>query len=381
MKLALLQENLKAALTTVLPAVATKSQPILETVKLSAEGGTLTLTATNLETTIIARCVAKVDVLGERCVPAKLLAELVGQLPNDRVTIEEMGSGALRLCCAHYDATLESRDASDFPTTPALHTTADVPLAFVRDVASLVAPIAATDDSRPALRGVMLRLSTVAEADAADGFRLARLGKELEGETIPAIAALIPAKTLQSAAKALKACETDMVRIGVTSADAGPFDAAGAFMLDAGDVQIITRLIEAAFPDVGRVIPTKYTTRIVVETDALQHAVAVAAIYAKRSSGVLKLQATPPENDMGPGMLVLSANAVSVGESTVALDAMVHGEPAHIALNAEYVAAGLACITTPQVAIELQTAQNPAVLRPVGIDGYVQVIMPMTVRG
>ena len=379
MNLAVLQENLKAALATVMPAVATKSQPILETVRLDAQDNALTLTATNLETTIVARCAAKIEASGARCVPAKLLAELVAGLPNDRVMIEHIAQ-QVRFRCAQVEATLDTLDAEEFPTTPTLRTTADLPITFVRSLATLVAPLAATDTVRPALCGVALRLDTIAEASAADGHRLARLSQELEGATIPPLDALIPAKMLIAAAKALKGIESEYIRIGVSGSATDAFGSASACVLDAGGVQIVTRLIDATYPNAAAAIPTSSTTRVILDTRELRQALAIAAVYAARSSGVVKLQIDPAPTDLSPGRVTLSANAASVGASTITLDAMVVGPATQIALNVGLLADGAGCMSTPQMAIELQTAARPAVLRPVGRDDYFQVIMPMSIR-
>lgn len=380
MNFACLQENLKAALTAVLPAIAAKaSMPILDTVKLVADDNRLTLTATNLETTITARIGAKIETPGACCVPAKVLNELVHGFPNDRITCALDGQ-LLTLTVGHYQTTVECLDVDDYPAIPQVQTTADAPLAFVRDLAALVAPVAATDDTRAALRGVKVSLNGTAEAMAADGFRLAVLEQALEGATIPAVSALIPARTLIAAAKALRTLDEQTVRIGVTQAAGDAFGKTTACLIDAGDIQVLTSIIDGSFPDVARAIPTQFTTRVVVETDELRKAVVVASVYAKRSAEVIKIAVEPPANDMGVGRLTLSANATSVGSSTVTIDAMVTGIETTIALKASFLAAALGCIATPQVAIELQTAQTPAVFKPVGRDGYLQLIMPMLVR-
>jgi DNA polymerase-3 subunit beta len=365
----------------VLPAIAAKStMPILDTVKLVVDDGRVTLTATNLETTISARLGAKVETPGACCVPAKVLAELVHGFPNDRI-ICALDGQILTLTVAHYQTTVECLDIDDFPNIPQVQATADAPLAFIRDLVTLVAPVASTDDTRAALRGVNVSLNGTAEAMAGDGFRLARLEHALEGATIPAVAALIPARALHAAGKALKTLDEQPVRIGVTKAAAGDaFGAVSACVIDAGDIQIITSIIDGTFPDVARVIPEQFTTRVVIETEELRKAVVVASIYAKRSAEIIKINVEPPAGELGAGRLTLSANALSVGSSTVTLDAMVAGISTTIALKASFLAAALGCISTPQVALDVQSAQSPAVFKPVGLDTYLQIVMPMTVR-
>lgn len=379
MRFAVLQENVKAALSAVLPAVG-KGQAILETVKIDVTDR-LTLTTTNLDMAIIARCAAKVEAGGTACVPAKLLSDIIAGLPNDRITLS-LVDDVLTLQCAAYQTTIKVLDPEDFPTVPHVTARADIPLELLRQAAAQVVPAAATSDTRPALTGVHLTLDTVAQAEAADGYRVARLGAELAGRIDPALNVLVPAKTIAAAAKAFRGLDDDLALCIGTAPGAG--DAFGGtpaqLLLDAGDIQVLTRLIDGTFPQIDAVIPVKFTTRVVVEARELRQAVVVAALYAARSAGVVKLQALPAEGDLGYGKVVLSANAAEVGESVVTLSAMVAGPLGQIALNAAYLADALAAITTPQVALELTTPQAPAVFRPVGADGYVHLIMPMMVR-
>ena len=62
------------------------------------------------------------------------------------------------------------------------------------------------------------------------------------------------------------------------------------------------------------------------------------------------------------------------------LDAMIDGGEAKIAFNARYLSDVLAVIRQKQVALETTTPSSPGVLRPVGIDNYVHVVMPMFVQ-
>jgi DNA polymerase III subunit beta len=56
------------------------------------------------------------------------------------------------------------------------------------------------------------------------------------------------------------------------------------------------------------------------------------------------------------------------------------GEGGQIALNVKYLAELLGSVKTGQIALETQTASSPGVFKPVGQDGYVHIIMPMSIR-
>lgn len=382
MNLAVLQENLKRGLATIAPAVPTKTtQQILTTVRLTAtEAGRLELAATNLETTITCSVGAKVAEPGVTCVPAKLLADVIGSLPNDKITLTLLKTG-LRLVCAGSETTIKALEADDFPTLPtvapgAIQLTAET----LVDVAHQVVLAAATTDARPALCGVRVVIDGAwATYTALDGCRLAQRTAELEAHVGDQLQLLVPAKALAIAAKALKDAEGP-VQLGLTCS--GSDDVLGEvrqLALSAEGVTVVTRLLDSTFPDTTRVIPSRFLARLVCDTGALRQAAQLAQHFAPKSFGNVKLEATSG-GDLRPGRVTLSANLAEVGDAKVVVDAMADGPGGVVALNAAYLLDALGCIDTPQVAIELGDAAQPAVFKPVGVDGYLHIVMPMTVR-
>src|SRR3990170_8831905 len=88
MKLSCLQENLSRGLAVVGRAIAARTTlPITNNVLLATDKSRLKLIATNLEMAISYWVGAKVEEEGAITVPARLLAEFVNSLPNDRIDI------------------------------------------------------------------------------------------------------------------------------------------------------------------------------------------------------------------------------------------------------------------------------------------------------
>ncbi|GIW09193.1 MAG: hypothetical protein KatS3mg061_0250 [Dehalococcoidia bacterium] len=185
MRVSCLQENLKRGLAVVGRAVASRSTlPITGNILLATDEGRLRLAATNLEIGITCWIGAKVEGEGAIAVPAKLLSEFVGVLPNDRIDLSLTGK-VLRLKCARFEARINGQDADDFPPVATWQTLVDsasrdgevvtvtVEAEALQEAISQVVFAAATDDSRPVLAGV---LTQIGEEEitfaAADGFRL-----------------------------------------------------------------------------------------------------------------------------------------------------------------------------------------------------------------
>jgi DNA polymerase-3 subunit beta len=78
--------------------------------------------------------------------------------------------------------------------------------------------------------------------------------------------------------------------------------------------------------------------------------------------------------------MTVAARSEEVGDDVGEMDAVIEGEEAKIAFNGKYLADVLSVLHEEQVALEITTPSSPGVLRPVGVDNYVHVIMPMFVQ-
>ncbi|MFP4437967.1 MAG: DNA polymerase III subunit beta [Chloroflexaceae bacterium] len=376
MKLSCLQENLKRGLATVSHAVASKSTlPVLANVLLATDNGRLKLAATNLEVGITCWIGAQIAEEGASTVPAKLLSDVVGGLPNDKVTLTlDARTQSVNLACARFTNNIKGIEADEFPPIPTVaerDPVVTLPADMLREAIDQVAFAAAGDDSRPVLAGVLIRLrGNEAVFAAADGFRLAKRIITLPEPVATSQELIVPARALSELARIIGDAES--VALSVT-----PEGNQVLFHTESTD--LVSRLIDGKFPDFERIIPTDHTTRAVLETQELTKAVKLASFFANASQNIVKIT-VEPGGDMGPGKLVISANAAEVGDNTGELDGMVHGEGGQIALNVKYLAEALNAMKTAQVALETQTPQSPGVLKPVGQEGYVHIVMPMTIR-
>ncbi|WP_129628679.1 DNA polymerase III subunit beta [Candidatus Oscillochloris fontis] len=377
MKLTCLQENLKRGLATVSHAVAGKSTlPVLSNVLLATDGGRLKLAATNLDVGITHWIGAQVQEEGAITVPAKLLADVIGGLPNDHVTLTlDARTQTVKIECARYTSNIKGIEAEEFPIIPTVSDRApavSLSPATLREAIDQVAFAAASDDSRPVLAGVLVRLrENRLTFAAADGFRLATRIVQLPDAVAQQQEFIVPARSLVELARIAADSEG---QISLTMSPGG-----GQALFHTENTELVSRLIDGKFPDFERIIPSQYLTRSVLDTSELAKAVKLASFFANPSQNVVKLT-IEPGGELGPGRLVISANAAEVGDNTGEIDGMIHGEGGQIALNVKYLADALAAIKTAQVALETQGSQNPGVFKPVGQEGYVHIVMPMSLR-
>jgi DNA polymerase-3 subunit beta len=377
MQLTIMQEALKDGLATVKAAVAGKSPiPVLTHILLATDGQALRLAATNLEIGITHQLPAEVAAQGAVAIPAKLLTDVVGGLPNDRVTLTLAAhTQTLTVACGRFKNNIKGLDADEFPPIPTLADaapTAAIPADVLREAIGQVAFAAASDDARPVLAGVLLRLQdSQLFMAAADGVRLATRTVVLPAPVTRPVEVIVPARALAELGRIAGEVQGS---VAMTVASGG-----GQVRFHTAHTTLVARLIDGRFPDVERIIPQRHTTRAVLETAELAKAVKLASYFAATSQHVVKLT-LEPGGDLGPGRLVISANAVEVGDNTGELDGTIHGEGGQIALNVAFMAEWLSAVKTPQVAFETVSHLSPAVLKPIGVEGSTHVIMPMSLQ-
>ncbi len=377
MRLTCLQENLSRGLSVVGRAVATRTTlPITNNVLLATDQSRLRLTATNLEMAISCWIGAKVTEEGAITVPARLLTEFVSSLPNDKIDISlSPRAKTLELKCARFEARISGVDASDFPPIPKVEPTITTRVeveALQRGITQVVFA-AAVEESRPVLTGVNAEfegdLLTLA---AADGFRLAVHKLPLALSVSQKATVIIPARTLAELNRLL----TDQEEAVDITVD--PNKSQALFRLK--NIELVSQLVQGTFPNYAQLIPQSLTTRAVVDVAAFLRATKTASIFARDGSGIVRLVVVPGSGELTPGKMTVSARSEEVGDDVGEIDAVIEGEEAKIAFNGKYLADVLGVLREEQVALEITNPSSPGVIRPVGVDNYVHVVMPMFVQ-
>ena len=376
MKLSCLQENLNRGLSIVGRAVATRSTlPITQNILLSAEQSRLKLSATNLEMAITCWIGAKVKQKGDITIPARLLSDFVNSLPNDLIEVNlPANSRILELKSGHFQAHIHGIDAADFPPIPQINDgiTTTIEAASLREGIAQVAFAAATEESRPVLTGINTEFDgEQLNLVAADGFRLAVHKTTLSSPVKEKTTVIIPARTLNELNRLLGEQE-EPVEITVN-------EKKSQILFRLKDAEIVSQLIQGSFPNYSQVIPQSYTTRAVVDINEFLRVTKMASIFARDASGIVRLVITPG-SELNPGKVTVSAQAEEVGDNVGEVDALTDGEEAKIAFNVKYLSDVLSVLSQAQVALELTTPSSPGTIRPIGVDNYVHVVMPMFVQ-
>lgn len=378
MKLTCNQQELAKGLSTVSHAVSTRTTlPILSHILIVTEGDHLRLAATNLEIGITCRVPANVQQEGTTTVPARLFTDFVNGLSESPVTLAlNPETQSLKVSGKPSQCTIRGMDAAEFPAIPsadAAEAAVELPAAELREMINHTAFAAATDDARPVFTGVLARaLDGVLTFAAADSFRLAVRKADISGAASLADV-LIPAKTLTELGRILPADTETAVRMIVTPNR-------NQVVFQAGDINLVSNLIAGQFPNFEAILPKSSATRASLPTAEFRQAAKTASLFARDSANIVRLKVEAGEGGgVMPGSVTLLATAEEIGDTTTTLNAAVDGNGLEIIFNVKYLTDVLGVIDSGDVALELNTPQQPGVVKPVGAlsDKYVYVIMPM----
>ena len=378
MKLSCLQENLSKGLAVVSRAVATRSTlPVTQNVLISTDQSRLKLSATNLEIAITTWIGASIEDEGAITLPARILTEFVNTLEGYKIDFSlPEGNGILNISSGRSKATINGIDAEEFPPIPTVldGIRAVVNAGVLKKAISRVAFAAATEESRPVLTGVELKIEgNDFSLAAADGFRLAvqkdKLTEPIDGN----IEVIIPARTMNELNR-LVSDDSEEIEVVMTPTR-------GQILFRSGDIEIVSQLLQGNFPNYQQLLPEEHSTRSIFDTNALQRAVRSASIFARDGSNIVRMQLVPPTEEDDNGKALISARSEEVGDNEDVVDAeSLEGEESKIAFNSRYLMDVLAVLDKGNVVLETTTASSPGVFKPVEEDGYTHVVMPMFVQ-
>jgi DNA polymerase-3 subunit beta len=374
MKVSCLQENLAKGLNIVSRAVAprTATLPVLTHVLLATDGGRLKIAATNLELGVSCWIGAKVESEGAVTVPARTMSDLVNLLSAEKVELDvNVRTQTMQVKSGKTDANIKGMDAAEFPIIPAFTPAgaAFVEPAVLKRLISQVAFAASTDESRPTMTGVLTKLvgDTITMV-ATDGFRLSVRKGKLKEPVAEARTILVPAKAIAEVGRVIGDQE-EPVAISITPT-------LGQVLFHMSNVDVVAQLIDQKFPNYEHIIPKKHETRTILNTADMLKACRQAGIFARESLDTVRLSIKPGE-DVDPGRMTVTARADETGDNQSDLEASVHGQAIEIGFNVRFLIDALSVIDTPQVAVETTSARSAGILKAIGDDDVLHVLMPM----
>jgi DNA polymerase-3 subunit beta len=325
------------------------AMPVLAGMHLTAEDGTLSLSAFDYETS--ARVDAPADVLqsGTVLVSGRLLAEIAKAIPNRPVDMMLDGS-RVTIKCGASKFTLLTMPVGEYPTLPDMPPDVGVVAGpvFAHAVAQ-VAVAASKDETLPILTGMLVEIDGgKLTLMATDRYRLAlrEIPWTPNGADVPS-SALVRARTLTDVARGIAA-------VGDVTLSLTDDDRNGMVGFQVGSRRSTSLLVDGDYPKVRALFPAESTGCAVVEVAALTDAVRRVALVAERN--------TPARMSFTSGSVTVEAGAGEDAQAVESVDCTMDGPDITQAYNPHFLLDGLAALTTPSVRVSFTQPQKPAVL-------------------
>lgn len=339
-------------LATVTKVVESRNTiPILSTVRLVAEGGRLTATATDLDIQITGSVLCEGDFAG--CLDAKMLSGIVNKLTGDTVDISD-DDGQVCVKASRSRFKKHTLPIDDFPSIDV----GALPHGFDCDLAAMVGPARfaiSTEETRFYLCGVYLQPES---ATATDGHRLSTRKHESLGD-FPGV--ILPSKLVGMLPKGKVHVDLSDTKVRIT-ADA-----------DDGGTVIVSKLIDGTFPDYDRVIPKNNDKFVTFDNAELRAAAERVAVAAEQRGRGVRL-------DITADAIALSLRGEAEAQDSVAVDAGGLGdEPLTVGFNVTYLADVLNNLPSGPVDLALADGGSPALFTSNAAEGQRIVLMPMRV--
>ncbi len=368
MKTNLLTENLKRGLGIVMRGVSAKaSLPVLSMVLIKAEKEGLVLQSTDLEISLKVKVRAKIEEKGEVIVPAKIFSELVSTLPAGSVELATEKE-SLTVVGNKIRANIMGQSSAEFPVLPSASGKGiNLDLVEYKEKMDKVAVAAARDDSRPVLSGVLWQFNEKEiNLVATDGYRLGldSLKKVEKFEEQNGKRFVLPVRAVLEMTRIFDQTEG---KIGVEFDDEKQ-----QVIFSSTEVELSSRLIAGEFPPYQKVIPSDKKMMITVDREDFMEGVKRAALFARDSANVVKLNITD-------GVLKIMADNDQTGNTETEVEVLMEGENVKAAFNAKYLLDYLGAINQEKVILETEGELKPAVFKLEGED-FVHIIMPFRVQ-
>lgn len=364
MLLTILQENLADGLKTVSSFVPSSPQlPLLESLLIRAEKGTLSFTATDLSIGARVKARAKVEEEGALAVKAKNFVSLVNQLPPGKILLKKE-ENKLIVESEKTRAEFNISEPDDFPKLKEGEEKATLNKEQLREVSEKVCFAAAGDETRAVLTAVKIEKRNGEQRTiATDGFRLSvkELKKEFVSEEEDV---LVPARLFPELVRIIQPEE----KIGIGKEKEGK-----TLILTFGDVLINAQLIEGVYPEFEKIIPQNFSTRAVFDRKEFDRSVRTAAIFARESSNIVRLK-------FEDNRIEISANSPQVGAHKTKFPAKIEGEDLKAAFNHRFLLEYLKSAAGEEIVFESAGPLKPGVFKNPDDPTYLHIIMPVRVQ-
>ncbi|ADQ17929.1 DNA polymerase III, beta subunit [Leadbetterella byssophila DSM 17132] len=336
--------------------------PILENFLFELDQNKLVVTASDMQTVMVAELDVNSSDVASIAIPARLLMDTLKSLPEQPITVNlNTDTFGVEIVTSTGRFKITGENPLDFPRPPQVNKNFNIELNSDVLAAAINNTIFATstDDLRPAMTGVFMDIqSDHTTFVATDGHRLIRYRRnDIQSSTDNRL--ILPRKALNLLKSSLP---SDVVPV-VTE-----FSSSNAFF-SFGNIKLICRLIDERYPDYDNVIPKANPYKLIVERSTFLATLKRISIFSNKTTHQIRLK-------MEPNELTISAEDLDYSNEAVEKIACeFDGELLEIGFNAKFLSEMLSNLSSSTVMMELSQPNRAGLIVPTSKQDNEDILM------
>lgn len=336
--------------------------PILENFLFEIKDNTLTISATDLQTSMVTSLSIEAKEEGRVAMPSKILIDTLKTLPDQPVAFSvDTQTLAIEISAGDGKYKLSGENADDFPKIPVIENVSTVNLAssILSEAINKTIFAVSNDELRPAMSGVFVQLSDQnITFVATDAHRLVRYRRTDVG-TDKATSIILPKKALTLLKSSLPSDDTNVsVEYNTTNA-----------FFQFGSINLICRLVDERYPDYEAVIPQVNPNKLTVDRLLFLNTLRRVVIFANKTTHQVRLKISGSE-------LHISAEDLDfANEAHERLSCQFEGEDLEIGFNAKFLVEMLNNLNSEEVVLEMSTPNRAGLLLPALKEDNEEILM------
>ncbi|TZF82182.1 DNA polymerase III subunit beta [Pedobacter sp. BS3] len=336
--------------------------PILENFLFEIRDGILTISATDLQTSMTTSLTVESKEEGKIAIPAKILLETLKTLPDQPIafTVDDQ-TFAVEISAGDGKYKLSGENGEDFPKIPTVENASAVnlPASVLSEAINKTIFAVSNDELRPAMTGVYCQLSPQhVTFVATDAHKLVRYRRK-DVRSDAAASFIIPKKALNLLKSSLP---SDDVNVSVE------YNSTSAFFRF-GNINLICRLIDERYPDYEAVIPQNNPNKLTLDRALFLNSLRRVVIFANKTTHQVRLKIS------GSELNISSEDLDFANEAHERLGCQYEGDDMEIGFNARFLIEMLSNLGGEEVVLEMSTPNRAGLLIPQTNDENEDVLM------
>ena len=329
--------------------------PILDNFLFELEHSKLTVSASDLETTMASTLEVESESEGSVAIPAKLLLETLKTFPEQPLTFVIEDNNTIEISSNHGKYALAYASADEFPKAISLDNASTT--VFSADVLATAISktifAAGNDDLRPVMSGVFFQFSTESLTFVAtDAHKLVKYSRtDVKADETAEF--IMPKKPL-NLLKGILAGSDDTVSIEYNDSNA-------KFSFE--NSVLICRLIDGKYPNYEAVIPKENPNHLTISRNQFLNSVRRVSIFSNKTTHQIRLKIAGAE---------LNISAEDIDYSNKAEERLTcdyQGDDMQIGFNSRFLSEMLSNLSADDVQLEMSMPNRAGILTPIdGLD-------------